>query len=479
MLSITRGHAAHSSCGDSPPAASASVSRPVRPDVAIPAGPMGLPGALAAAALANTLTLLLLPSLLAMVISVPGVGTGGRIAQVAGATLAQGAASEGAQAEGRTRARRQSTATAAADARDRVDRGILAQSQASTTGGIRPQSGPGTAGEIRAVWMELPPMEQKQGKAAIRQRMPALARAGLNAVFFWCSSTSVEALRASSHAASSPPATWDALGVAIREGHAAGVKIHAWYSPVRYKETFRAVELRKHPAWAAVDSAGRPSDAAICLTRPEAREYEVEAAIELVRRHPDLDGVHIEEPGYPSGPYCFCDVCRQAGRQLLGFDIKTRPADGAVATLKAFVCTEFVRELRERLRLEAPGVAFSVTGGFDPASDFLIGRDWGTWVRRGYLDFYVPQIYTNSRNEFLELAAGAVRAAGAYCPVVAGIVTSRTAFMPKRESTVELLEQIGAARRIGMAGFVLFSDKYLSEEELKVLSGLKAARARK
>jgi uncharacterized lipoprotein YddW (UPF0748 family) len=97
-----------------------------------------------------------------------------------------------------------------------------------------------------------------------------------------------------------PEPAWDPLAFAVREAHARGLELHAWFNPYRalYAGPLRDVPpshvSRKHPS--IVHDYGKyewmdPGD-------PEVVRHSIAVIADVVRRY-DVDGVHIDDYFYP------------------------------------------------------------------------------------------------------------------------------------------------------------------------------------
>ena len=77
-------------------------------------------------------------------------------------------------------------------------------------------------------------------------------------------------------------------------------------------------------------------------------------------------------------------------------------AKPVVHNLAAFMCSDFFARLRQLTLDKRPELWLSANGSGGDNPDWHIGRDWTTWAQRGYLDFYVPQLYTKSVDAFTQ-----------------------------------------------------------------------------
>jgi hypothetical protein len=326
-------------------------------------------------------------------------------------------------------------------------------------------------GELRAMWNILPSNDPKEGPAAIDERVAHLKAMKINAAFCWTTSLYIAAATGM-EPGGDPAAEWDAFGRLLTRAHEAGIQIHVWYSPWIYKGSSRGIELRRHPEWAAVNAEGKPCAEGICLARPEVRAFQLELLQKFVERYPAIDGIHIEEPGYHWGDYCYCDYCKKTFKDLFGIELK--PGENAESrhNWAAFCSTDFMARLREQLAQQKPGTMLSSNGSAGANPDWYLGRDWTTWARRGYIDFYVPQIYTESVNSFRKSLRVTQKQGEPWCRVVPGMAISWSGIHPRRNTTETLVGEITAAREGAAPGFVIFHAAHATDEDVKAIGAL-------
>jgi uncharacterized lipoprotein YddW (UPF0748 family) len=73
------------------------------------------------------------------------------------------------------------------------------------------------------------------------------------------------------------------------------------------------------------------------------------------------------------------------------------------------------------------------SGGANADADWRIGRDWATWARRGYIDFYVPQLYTKSVEDFVQGGLKTKEQLGP-CDLITGLAVSWSGIYPERQA---------------------------------------------
>lgn len=328
-------------------------------------------------------------------------------------------------------------------------------------------------GQLRAIWCGLPKAkDREQGLKEIDQNLDRLKACGLNTLLAWTESLYIAALDRAELRQADPRAGWDALGELIKAAKSRGMSVHVWYSPWIYKEAGRAMELREHPEWAAVNAKGAADTDGVCLVRPEVRRFELDLMARLVDRYADLAGIHIEEPGYNWGQYCYCDYCKRLCREWYGVDIAHDPAGARplLDNLAASMCTDFFVRLRQTLLAKRPQMWLSAngSGGSNADADWRIGRDWATWARRGYIDFYVPQLYTESVDAFVQGGLKTKEQLGP-CDLVTGLAVSWSGIYPKRQAPAVIEGEIRAAGKLGAKGFVVFHLDHFKEESFQAV----------
>ncbi|KAF4411117.1 MULTISPECIES: glycoside hydrolase family 10 protein [Streptomyces] len=198
---------------------------------------------------------------------------------------------------------------------------------------------------------------------------------------------------------------WDPLGTAVREAHRRGLELHAWFNPYRIANHADPGQLaaghpaRRNPGWVVPYGGKLYYNPGL----PEVRRFVQEAMLDAVRRY-DIDAVHWDDYfyPYPVAGETFDDGGAYAAHGA-GF------ADRAA--WRRDNTDRLVRETGERIKRIKPGVRFGISPfgvwrnkATDPAgSDTTAGvqtyddlhADTRKWVREGWLDHIVPQVYWN------------------------------------------------------------------------------------
>ncbi|MFF0067091.1 glycoside hydrolase family 10 protein [Streptomyces sp. NPDC005279] len=198
---------------------------------------------------------------------------------------------------------------------------------------------------------------------------------------------------------------WDPLGTAVREAHRRGLELHAWFNPYRvanHTDPSRLVAnhpARVHPDWVLPYGGKLYYNPGI----PEVRTFVQRAMMDAVRRY-DIDAVHFDDYfyPYPVAGQVFDDDATYA-RYGAGFPDK--------AAWRRDNIDRLVREMAQRIKKAKKHVRFGISpfgvwrnAATDPlGSDTRAGvqtyddlhADTRTWVKQGWIDYIVPQIYWN------------------------------------------------------------------------------------
>ena len=295
------------------------------------------------------------------------------------------------------------------------------------------------------------------------------------------------------------PASFDPLAAVLSAAREHGIRVHAWVS---LDLVSSAAELPsspdhlvyRHPEWVMVP---RPiaqqvarldprnpayvgkiarwtrseSDTVEGLyaspLQPEAAAYTERVIADLARRY-DLDGIHLDYARYPNPQFDYsrfsiaefradirprlsADTRRLVDAQELS-DLFAYP-DRFPAEWKAFRSarlTAVVAHIRQAVRAARPAALLTCAVFPDPQEAFDERlQDWRGWLAGHLVDAVAPMAYTQETSRFAEQIAAARDVAGG-AAIWAGIGSYRL-------TPAQTIENIQAARRLGAAGFVLFS----------------------
>ncbi|WP_127505893.1 glycoside hydrolase family 10 protein [Actinoplanes solisilvae] len=204
---------------------------------------------------------------------------------------------------------------------------------------------------------------------------------------------------------------WDPLEYMVREAHARNLEFHAWFNPYRgtqpgpvgpgadFAKLAPNHPLLKHRDWAISFPKGKTSRLYFDPGIPAARKFVEDSMLEAVEKY-DIDGVHFDDFFYPY-PKAGEDFPDSASYAKYG-------AGKSRAQWRRDNVDTLVREMHERIQAVKPWVKFGISPfgiwrnkSTDPAGSVSKGleaydaiyADTRKWVREGWLDYIVPQLY--------------------------------------------------------------------------------------
>ncbi|GAA3801417.1 family 10 glycosylhydrolase [Sphaerisporangium flaviroseum] len=197
---------------------------------------------------------------------------------------------------------------------------------------------------------------------------------------------------------------YDPLAFMIEAAHERGLAFHAWFNPYRVSmqadPALLAPEhpVRRHPHWGVAYGGSLYYNPGL----PEVRAFVQDAIMDAVTRY-DIDGVHFDDYfyPYPLDGQEFGDADAYA-RHGAGFPDRAAWRRNNVDLL--------IKEIGQRVRTEKPEVQWGISpfgiwrnSTTDPLGSATTGSesydqqyaDTRGWVKKGWLDYVVPQLYWN------------------------------------------------------------------------------------
>jgi uncharacterized lipoprotein YddW (UPF0748 family) len=278
-----------------------------------------------------------------------------------------------------------------------------------------------------------------------------------------------------------PEPYYDPLAFAVREAHARGLELHAWFNPYRalYAGPLRDVApshvSQKEPG--IVRSYGKyewldPGDPAVL-------RHSIAVITDVVRRY-DVDGVHIDDYFYP---YPESD----SAHHEIDFPDSaswTRYVQRGGTLSRADWRRQNVNRFVERMYRAVHAVKPWVKVGVSPFGLWQPGSPTGSccfdayaklyadsrlWLQKGWMDYVAPQLYWSMTRKGLEFPAMLTWWAQAdtlgrhLWPGVNVSLARDTA--PRGRGAAELLDEIALARQTsGVGGVVLWNMKALLQD---------------
>jgi uncharacterized lipoprotein YddW (UPF0748 family) len=261
-------------------------------------------------------------------------------------------------------------------------------------------------------WPSRPGLSPARQRSELTRLLDAAVRRRLNTVIFQVR-PAADALWPSPHEPWSQFLTgtqgrnpgWDPLGTAVEEAHARGLQLHAWFNPYRIALHTELSWLaashpaRRHPEWVVSYGGELYYNPGL----PEVRAFVQRAMLDAVRRYP-VDGVHFDDYFYPY-PVAGRSFDDDAAYERHGGGFASR-ADWRRDNVDRLVLgtAAAVRRIR-------PGTQFGISpfgvwrnASTDPRGSHTragtqayddLYADTRKWVREGWIDYVVPQLYWN------------------------------------------------------------------------------------
>lgn len=313
----------------------------------------------------------------------------------------------------------------------------------------------------------------------INETLAAVKKAGLNALV-------VEVRKAGDAyydskiepIASDVPAGFDPLAYTIEKAHAEGMQVHAWvvvYRVWKGKELPSDPKhvLRAHPEWRNISYDGKTEAAEGVFLDPGIPEYREHFArvCEDIVKHYAVDGIHYDYVRYPGQDWGYSEIALKRYYAETGAAEKPKPDDPKWLQWKRDQVTAMVKLVHDRVKAINPNVkiqASTIPWG-DCPQDFKdatpyreVCQDWRSWMEQGLIDENCPMVYSREGQEsgakyFRGWVDGTKRWSYGRSVYIGMSATWNT---PE-----QMMQQIDAARKGGLQGFLLFSfDKSKSRD---------------
>ncbi|MGI5453245.1 glycoside hydrolase family 10 protein [Streptomyces sp. CA-249302] len=198
---------------------------------------------------------------------------------------------------------------------------------------------------------------------------------------------------------------WDPLGTAVKEAHARGLELHAWFNPYRVSNQADPTKLiashpaRKHPDWVVTYGGKLYYNPGL----PQVRAFVENAILDAVKKYP-VDAVHFDDYFYPY-PVAGQTFNDDAAYDRYGSGFPNR------AAWRRDNIDKLIRETAARIKEIRPGTQFGISpfgvwrniATDSRGSDTKAGvqtyddlhADTRKWVRQNWVDYIVPQVYWN------------------------------------------------------------------------------------
>ncbi|MEV5875949.1 family 10 glycosylhydrolase [Streptomyces sp. NPDC052101] len=281
---------------------------------------------------------------------------------------------------------------------------------------------------------------------------------------------------------------WDPLGTAVKEAHARGLRLHAWFNPYRVATHTDLGRLaashpaRKHRDWVVPYGGKLYYNPGL----PEVRAFVQRAMLDAVAKYP-VDAVHFDDYFYPY-PVAGQTFDDDEAYDRYGGDFGSR------AAWRRDNIDRLVKEMAAGIKKVRPGTRFGVSpfgvwrnASRDPrGSDTTAGvqtyddlhADTRSWVRGHWIDYIVPQLYWNigyAAADYAKLVdwwAAVAEGTGTHLYIGEALYKAGAAGQPSAwHDPVELSRHLTlAARHPQVRGHVFFAAKDVAADPIGAMS---------
>lgn len=199
----------------------------------------------------------------------------------------------------------------------------------------------------------------------------------------------------------------DPLKEIIDEGHAAGLKVHAWFEygfASSYGQNGGAI-IKAKPNWAAKDINGalvsKNNFEWLNAFDPEVQMFLMNLMKEVTTNY-DIDGIQGDDrlPALPStGGYDDYTISLYKAAYG-GANPPTTSTDGNWVKWRAGLLNSYMKKINKELKAIKPKLIVSMAPSIYPFSLNEYLQDWPTWVDSGWVDLILPQVYRYDINAY-------------------------------------------------------------------------------
>lgn len=247
---------------------------------------------------------------------------------------------------------------------------------------------------------------------------------------------------------------YDPLEFAIKEAHARGIELHAWFNPFRAATSPSGGSSSKHIAKTHPEWVRRHGSLLwIDPGEPDAREYVLDVIADVARRY-DVDGIHLDDYFYPYPTKGVSNFADEASWTRHGVASGLSRADWRRENINRFVEALYRRVKSTRPSAKVgispfgiwrPGVPPTIEAQLDAYAQLYC--DARLWVAKGWCDYLSPQLYWSiqpSKQSFPVLLEWWRQQSKSGRPIWPGIATERIGASRPAD---EIANQIELTRR--------------------------------
>lgn len=200
----------------------------------------------------------------------------------------------------------------------------------------------------------------------------------------------------------------DPLKELITAAHAKNIKVIAWFE-FGFSSSYKlngGTLLQARPHWASMNAKGKLVTKNgfdwLNAFHPEVQDFLLGMVLEVVRNY-DIDGVQGDDrlPAMPSeggyDPYTVALYRKQHAGKLPPDNHK----DPAWVQWRADILNVFMKRMYTEVKALKPEVTVAMAPSVYPWSKEEYLQDWPTWLRNGWVDHVIPQIYRYKLEQYV------------------------------------------------------------------------------
>jgi uncharacterized lipoprotein YddW (UPF0748 family) len=266
---------------------------------------------------------------------------------------------------------------------------------------------------------------------------------------------------------------FDPLKIFIDEGHAAGLRVHAWFEfgfSYAYQDSAHQNWLSRYPDWCGRDNQGKLLKKNDFFwwnaLHPEVQQFMQELVLEVVKNY-EVDGIQGDDrlPAMPAeGGYDAYTLQLYAAEN----NGKVPPKDPKEVNWlqwKADKISLFGKKLYQAVKSTRPDCMVSWAPSIYPWSKEQYLQDWPRWLKEGYADWIIPQVYRYKLDAYEQTlkAIGSQVPANLKHKIFPGILTSLGNGYRADDAALESMLRLN--RTYGYTGEVFFYFETIRESK--------------
>ncbi len=252
----------------------------------------------------------------------------------------------------------------------------------------------------------------------------------------------------------------DMLKELIKIAHGRNLKVIPWFEFGFMAPADSALAMR-HPNWltkkndgSLITAEGEHDRVWLNPFHPEVQSFILELVAELAQNY-DIDGFQVDDHmglpvAYGYDQYTVNLYKQEHKGQAPPLD----PMDAKWTRWRADKITNFMGQVFQTLKTYRPTAVMSVSPNPHAFAYEFYLQDWDTWLKRGYVEELIIQLYRNDLGRFVwEMGQGAADFARLHVPTSVGVLSG---LRGRSVPMAQIAEQIEAVRDRGYAGVSLF-----------------------